>query len=104
MLRSSKSEENMQYSKIFNYNGLIFDLDGTLINSMLYHAKAWKQVANEHGFDIDTQDIYAMGGSSSLDIARHYKNLGFPVGDEYAYVQRKITIYKYTQDLKQVLN
>ncbi len=94
MLRSSKSEENMQYSKIFNYKGLIFDLDGTLINSMPYHAKAWKQVANEHGFDIDTQDIYAMGGSSSLDIARHYKNLGFPVGDEYAYVQRKITIYK----------
>ena len=56
----------MNYSEIQNYKGLIFDLDGTLINSMPYHALAWKQVATEHGFNIDIKDIYAMGGSASI--------------------------------------
>lgn len=84
----------MNYSEIKNYKGLIFDLDGTLINSMPYHALAWKQVAYEHGFDIDVNDIYAMGGSASRDIAAFYKNKGEPVGDIDEYVKRKITIFQ----------
>lgn len=84
----------MNYSEIKNYKGFIFDLDGTLINSMPYHALAWKQVANEHGFDIDVNDIYAMGGSASRDIAAFYKNKGEPVGDIDEYVKRKIAIFQ----------
>lgn len=84
----------MNYSEIKNYKGLIFDLDGTLINSMPFHALAWKQVANEHGFDIDINDIYAMGGSASRDIAAFYKNRGEPVGDIDEYVKRKIAIFQ----------
>lgn len=84
----------MNYSEIKNYKGLIFDLDGTLINSMPYHALAWKQVAFEHGFDIDVNDIYAMGGSASRDIAAFYKNKGEPVGDIDEYVKRKIDIFQ----------
>ncbi len=83
----------MKISKLNKYSGLIFDLDGTLIDSMPYHANSWKQVANEHGFDIDIKDIYKLGGSSSYDIARYYKNQGFPVGDLKEYVDRKIDIY-----------
>lgn len=84
----------MNYSEIQNYKGLIFDLDGTLINSMPYHALAWKQVATEHGFNIDIKDIYAMGGSASRDIAAYYKNKGEPVGDIDEYVRRKISIFR----------
>ena len=84
----------MNYSEIKNYKGLIFDLDGTLINSMPYHALAWKQVAYEQGFDIDVNDIYAMGGSASRDIAAFYKNKGEPVGDIDEYVKRKIAIFQ----------
>ena len=84
----------MNYSEIKNYKGLIFDLDGTLINSMPYHALAWKQVAYEHGFDIDVNDIYAMGGSASRAIAAFYKNKGEPVGDIDEYVKRKIAIFQ----------
>ena len=60
----------MQISALSKYKGFIFDLDGTLINSMPYHAKAWRQTSNEYGFDIDEQLIFDMGGASSLDIAR----------------------------------
>ena len=83
----------MKFSKLKTYKGLIFDLDGTLIDSMPYHAQSWKQVANEHGFDIDIADVFRMGGASSYDIARFYKNQGFPVGDLKSYVDRKIEIY-----------
>ncbi len=90
----------MKFSKLNQYKGLIFDLDGTLINSMPYHAKAWKQVANEHGFDIDINDIYRLGGSASIDIARYYLNQGYPVGDPQLYVNRKIDIF--LENLQQI--
>ena len=34
------------------YSGFIFDLDGTLIDSMPYHIGAWQQVCREHGYEI----------------------------------------------------
>ncbi|MGN0902735.1 MAG: HAD family hydrolase, partial [Succinivibrio sp.] len=83
----------MYKDRINSYGGLIFDLDGTLINSMPYHVRAWKQVANEHGFDIADEEIYAMGGSSSLDIAAFYRDRGFPTGDIHEYVKRKIELF-----------
>lgn len=83
----------MDFSFIYQYQGLIFDLDGTLTDSMPFHAKAWDQVAREHGFSISKQQIYDLGGSSSHDIARHFKELGNPVGDVDAFVQRKIDVY-----------
>lgn len=83
----------MQISALSKYKGFIFDLDGTLINSMPYHAKAWRQTSNEYGFDIDEQLIFDMGGASSLDIALHLKNMGNPVGDPKSFVARKIQIF-----------
>ena len=37
-------------SRIPQYQGLIFDLDGTLVDSMPWHVAAWQQVCREHGF------------------------------------------------------
>ena len=83
----------MQISALSKYKGFIFDLDGTLINSMPFHAKAWRQTSNEYGFDIDEQMIFDMGGASSLDIANHLKNLGHPIDDPKSFVSRKIQIF-----------
>ena len=84
----------MDFHKLSSYRGLIFDLDGTLIDSMPFHVKAWCQVAKEHGFEIDPNDIYRIAGSASIDIAEHYKKQGRPVGDSSEYVQRKMAIYR----------
>ncbi|MGN1280887.1 MAG: HAD family hydrolase [Succinivibrio sp.] len=84
----------MNYEAIKNYRGYIFDLDGTLINSMPFHAKAWMQVAREHGFAILESEIYAMGGSASRDIASYYLQKGNPVGDIEAFVKRKIDVFQ----------
>ncbi|MES2976042.1 MAG: HAD family phosphatase [Pseudomonadota bacterium] len=37
--------------------GLIFDMDGTMIDSMPFHAKSWMEFARRHGIDIDVADL-----------------------------------------------
>lgn len=52
------------------YEALIFDLDGTLVNSMPAHFEAWCLALDEHGVPgIFPEDVfYAMGGRPTRDI------------------------------------
>ncbi|AKB43252.1 MAG TPA: HAD family phosphatase [Methanosarcina vacuolata] len=43
---------------------LIFDMDGVLVNSMPFHAAAWKKAFLDMGMEIQDQDIYAIEGSN----------------------------------------
>jgi beta-phosphoglucomutase-like phosphatase (HAD superfamily) len=36
---------------------LIFDMDGTMIDSMAYHAQSWMVFAKQHGLTIDLDDL-----------------------------------------------
>lgn len=76
------------------YQGFIFDLDGTLIDSMPYHIRAWQQVANEHGFSITPDFIYDRGGCSSRNIVLDMQKEGNDVGDVDAFVHRKVQLYR----------
>ncbi len=44
--------------------GLIFDVDGVLMDSMPYHADAWVQAFGEVGIHITNMDIYEIEGSN----------------------------------------
>ena len=44
--------------------GLIFDVDGVLMDSMPYHADAWVQAFGEAGIHITAMDIYEIEGSN----------------------------------------
>jgi beta-phosphoglucomutase-like phosphatase (HAD superfamily) len=37
--------------------GLIFDMDGTMIDSMPYHAQSWVAFAQQHGIGIDVAEL-----------------------------------------------
>jgi len=50
------------------YQGLIFDMDGTLIDSMPKHVEAWRQTAQKFHFSFNPQLIYQMGGMTSEEI------------------------------------
>jgi beta-phosphoglucomutase family hydrolase len=52
------------------YEGLIFDLDGTLVDSMHLHLAAWKHAAERHGFAFDYATYHAWGGIPSRKVAR----------------------------------
>jgi len=49
---------------------LIFDCDGTLVDTMPLHFRAWQSVAARHGLRFPENRFYALGGVPSRDIAR----------------------------------
>jgi beta-phosphoglucomutase-like phosphatase (HAD superfamily) len=53
-----------------DYKALIFDLDGTLVDSMPVHFKAWCKALKDQGHgDVFPEDVfYAMGGRPTRDI------------------------------------
>ncbi len=50
------------------FEGIIFDCDGTLADTMPLHWKAWQTVAKRHGFQFPEERFYALGGVPSRDI------------------------------------
>ena len=81
-----------------NYKGFIFDLDGTLINSMPFHIRAWQQVGKSYGFTVSEDDINTMTGSSGLDIAKYLKDKGNNIPDLKEFVSKKIALYQSNID------
>lgn len=50
--------------------GLIFDCDGTLADTMPLHWEAWSQVARQHGLDFPEDRFYALAGVPSRQILK----------------------------------
>jgi beta-phosphoglucomutase-like phosphatase (HAD superfamily) len=50
------------------YQGLIFDFDGTLADTMPLHWRAWQALIRRHGFKFSREQFYALGGIPSKDI------------------------------------
>ena len=51
-----------------DFNALIFDMDGTLVDSMPLHLAAWQKTSREFGFTCDAQWLYEQGGVPSRKI------------------------------------
>ncbi|MGY8824342.1 MAG: HAD family hydrolase [Candidatus Latescibacterota bacterium] len=62
----------MKWTLPDGYRGLIFDCDGTLVDSMPLHYHAWTTVLNRHGLQFSEQQFYAWAG---LPIAGIIKRL-----------------------------
>jgi beta-phosphoglucomutase-like phosphatase (HAD superfamily) len=60
---------NIKYDIKPGTKGLIFDLDGTLADTMPYHLKGWKTACNKYGADIDTTFLRIHTGSPGWIIA-----------------------------------
>ncbi len=50
------------------FNGILFDLDGTLVDTMPLHLASWELAASEFQFDYDADWLYALGGVPSRKI------------------------------------
>jgi beta-phosphoglucomutase family hydrolase len=54
--------ENQELTVDPRAKGLIFDIDGTISDTMAIHLYAYQQVAAEYGFEISSELFYSMGG------------------------------------------
>lgn len=64
-----RSIKKMQYDIKPGIKGLIFDLDGTLADTMPYHLRGWKIASQKYGADIDTAFLRKHTGSPGWFIA-----------------------------------
>lgn len=53
-----------------SYDALIFDMDGTLIDSMPAHLDAWEISCKYFGYEVEREFIHALGGVPSEQTAR----------------------------------
>jgi beta-phosphoglucomutase-like phosphatase (HAD superfamily) len=54
---------------ILNYSALLFDLDGTLVDSMPAHNKAWQTALRLYGVDITEEELYKLAGTPNFKTA-----------------------------------
>lgn len=54
----------------FDPQGIIFDCDGTLADTMPLHWRAWQAVAARHTFQFTEDRFYSLGGVPARDILR----------------------------------
>ena len=54
--------------------GLIFDCDGTLVDTMPLHWRAWNSVCKQHGITFPEERFYALGGVPSVKILHMLKD------------------------------
>ncbi|MGI6340054.1 MAG: HAD-IA family hydrolase [Bacteroidales bacterium] len=59
----------MEYEIKPGVKGLIFDLDGTLADTMPYHLKAWKKACRKFGAEMDNEFLRSHTGSPGWIIA-----------------------------------
>lgn len=50
------------------YQGLIFDMDGTLIDTMPAHVQSWEKTAEHFDFPFDGQWLHSLGGMPSYKV------------------------------------
>lgn len=52
------------------YDGLIFDMDGTILDTEPTHRKAWRETLSHYGMHFDEQAVVALNGSPTWRIAQ----------------------------------
>lgn len=53
---------------------IVFDCDGTLVNTMPFHLKAWKQICQENGLCYSKESFLAKAGIPGREIIRGLAN------------------------------
>lgn len=92
---------------IKQYQGAIFDLDGVLVDTAKYHYLAWKQLADELGFDFTRQQNEALKGVSRMRSLELLLGFGGMMGrfseeEMHDMAEKKNRIYvEYVKKLRQ---
>lgn len=75
------------------YDALIFDMDGTLVDSMPLHLDAWEQTSAEFGLPFDRAQLNEYGGIPTRKIVTMLAQQHGLAIDVEAFARRKIALY-----------
>jgi HAD superfamily hydrolase (TIGR01509 family) len=67
-----------------DFKAYLFDCDGTIVDSMPLHYKAWKHILDQHHCPFPEEQFYAMGGMpvrEILDTLNRLHGLSMPIDD-----------------------
>ncbi|WP_318368268.1 fructose-1-phosphate/6-phosphogluconate phosphatase [Enterobacter sp.] len=76
------------------YDGLIFDMDGTILDTEPTHRKAWHEVLGRYGLRYDLQAMIALNGSPTWRIAQLIIELNQADLDPHALAREKTAAVK----------
>lgn len=79
-----------------NIEACIFDLDGVIVDTAIYHYKAWRRLANELGFDFSEEDNEKLKGVSrvrSLELILQWGGVTKTPAEQEELAARKNTWY-----------
>jgi len=74
--------------------GLIFDIDGTICDTMPVHFIAWRQTAAEHGIDFTPELFVEVTGVPAFQTSQYLKNKFNADFDELEFTHRKEERYE----------
>jgi len=73
---------------------VLWDMDGTLLDSSHYHWLTWREVLAEEGFDLTREQFAASFGRRNDDTLRDYFGQGFPLNEVERISNIKETRYR----------
>ncbi len=76
------------------YAGLIFDMDGTILDTEPTHRKAWHEVLGRYGMRFDERAMVALNGSPTWRIARAIIELNHADLDPHRWRRKKTVAVK----------
>lgn len=75
--------------------GLIFDMDGTMIDSMPYHAQSWVAFARNHGLTIDVAELLRRTtGRTGAECMELLFDRPMPAQEAWELIHQKEQIYR----------
>lgn len=93
----------LDFDKIAKFDGLIFDLDGTLIDSMKIHAKCWHLVGEAFGYPLTPNQMFKLAGAELKTVASNImQEANMPLArlDEVMAMKRKLTFEKLLNEVE----
>ncbi len=84
--------ENVNSPSEVMIRGFIFDLDGVIVETAIFHYQAWRRMANELGFDISEEFNEKLKGISrieSLDLILQHGGLDLSIGKKHELASKK---------------
>jgi beta-phosphoglucomutase-like phosphatase (HAD superfamily) len=75
--------------------GFIFDMDGTMIDSMPYHAQSWVEFTRRHGIPVDVADLMRRTtGRTGAECMAELFGREVPPDEALTLIREKETIYR----------